>query len=98
MPRLFHAVSSVSSEALRFAPGVRLRIESGDVAFLLVPEGVVELNPTAAAIAGLIDGTRTPGSLAAVLAERYEATLETVRQDVDEFCSALLERGHLVRG
>jgi coenzyme PQQ biosynthesis protein PqqD len=98
MQRPWLAEYSVSAESLRFAPGVRLRVESDAVAFLLVPEGVVELNPTAAAIAALIDGTRTPDALARDLAQRYDAPVEALRADVDEFCNALRERGHLIAG
>jgi pyrroloquinoline quinone biosynthesis protein D len=88
----------VNAEAPRFARGVRLRRENERVAFLLVPEGVVELSPSAASIAELIDGTRTLDAVAAELAQRYDAPLETLRGDVTEFCAALRERGHLTGG
>jgi pyrroloquinoline quinone biosynthesis protein D len=86
----------VSAEALRFAPGVRLRRENERVAFLLVPEGIVELSSTAAAIAELIDGTRTLEALTLTLAQQYDAPLETMRGDVAEFCDSLRDRGHLI--
>jgi pyrroloquinoline quinone biosynthesis protein D len=88
----------VSADALRFAPGVRLRRENERVVFLLIPEGVVELSASAAAIAELIDGTRTLDALIAELAQRYDAPLETLRGDVVEFCGSLRERGHLIAG
>jgi pyrroloquinoline quinone biosynthesis protein D len=86
----------VSADALRFAPGVRLRRESESVVFLLVPEGIVELSPSAAAIAELIDGTRTPDALAVELAQRFDAPVDVLRGDVAEFCSSMRERGHLI--
>jgi pyrroloquinoline quinone biosynthesis protein D len=86
----------VSAELLRFAPGVRVRRENERVAFLLIPEGVVELSPSAAAIAELIDGTRGVDGLTEELSQRYDAPVETLRADVAEFCDSLLERGHLI--
>lgn len=88
----------MNAEVVRFAPGVRLRRESESVCFLLVPEGVVELSASAAAIAESIDGTRTPDGIAQVLAQAYDAPLETLRADVAEFCESLRARGHLIAG
>ncbi|HTA38738.1 MAG TPA: pyrroloquinoline quinone biosynthesis peptide chaperone PqqD [Candidatus Acidoferrales bacterium] len=88
----------MSAENLRFAPGVRLRRENERVAFLLVPEGVVELSPSAAAIAELIDGEHTLDSIAQTLAERFDAPAGTLHADVAEFCESLRERGHVIAG
>jgi len=88
----------VSAENLRYAPGVRLRRENDRVVFLLVPEGVVELSATAAAIAELIDGAHTADAIAAELAERFDAPPDTVRTDVAEFCNSLRDRGHVIAG
>ncbi len=88
----------MSGENLRFAPGVRLRRENEHVVFLLIPEGVVELSDTAAAIAELIDGSRTLDAITATLAERYDAPAETLRADVAEFCESLRDRGHVIAG
>jgi coenzyme PQQ biosynthesis protein PqqD len=65
---------------------------------LLVPEGVVELSASAAAIAESIDGTRTLEGITETLAQTYDAPLETLRVDVAEFCEALRARGHLIAG
>ena len=67
-------------------------------AFLLVPEGVVELSPSAAAIAELIDGNHTLDGIAAALAERFDAPADTLRADVAEFCDSLRDRGHVIAG
>jgi pyrroloquinoline quinone biosynthesis protein D len=80
--------------AYRLAPGVRLRRSSdGDV--LLVPEGIVSLSSTAAAIVELIDGTANEASIAARLAERFDAPLEELNGDVAELLGSLAERGFL---
>jgi pyrroloquinoline quinone biosynthesis protein D len=88
----------VTAGNLRYAPGVRLRRESERVAFLLVPEGVVELSPSAAAIAELIDGNHTLDGIAAALAERFDAPAGTLRADVAAFCDSLRDRGHVIAG
>jgi pyrroloquinoline quinone biosynthesis protein D len=90
------AVSSVNAEALRFSRGVRLHTEGEEVAYLLVPEGVVDLNPTARAVLELVDGTRGGAEIAAMLAERYDAPLEELRADVAALCDALRARGFLL--
>jgi pyrroloquinoline quinone biosynthesis protein D len=88
----------VSAENLRYAPGVRLRRENERVAFLLVPEGIIELSQSAAAIAELIDGRHTLDGITATLAERYDASAEALRADVAEFCESLRDRGHVIAG
>jgi coenzyme PQQ biosynthesis protein PqqD len=75
---------------------VRLHSEEGGVAFLLVPEGVVELSPTAVAIVQLLDGTRTLDDVIDVLAQRYDANGAELRGDVEELCNDLRNRGFLV--
>jgi pyrroloquinoline quinone biosynthesis protein D len=85
----------VSVEALQYARGVRLHTEGENVAYLLVPEGVVDLNESARAVLELVDGTRNADDIAAVLAERYEAPIDELRSDVRELCDALRQRGFL---
>jgi pyrroloquinoline quinone biosynthesis protein D len=80
--------------AYRLARGVRLRL-SGDGASLLVPEGIVSLSETAAAILELVDGQRDAGAIAALLAARFEAPPGELARDVDEMLAALRERGFL---
>lgn len=67
----------------RLARGVRLKADAtrgGHV--LLAPERVVAANASAAAILELCDGTRSPGAIAALLAERYGADPDRVAADV----------------
>ncbi len=56
---------------------------------LLYPEGVVLLNETGAAILELCDGRRSIGTIAQILAERYQCD---VIADVTDYLSQLAER------
>ena len=78
--------------AYRLARGVRLH-RSGEGATLLVPEGIVELSDSAAAILELVDGQRDEAEIAMVLAERFEAPVAELTRDVAELIAALVERG-----
>jgi pyrroloquinoline quinone biosynthesis protein D len=80
---------------LRFARGVRLHREPNAGAFLLVPEGVLELSESAIAILSLIDGTRSIDAIAAALAHEFDAPFDELRGDVVELCDALRARGFL---
>ena len=71
----------------RYARGVRFRRLDDGSAVLLVPEGVVNLSDSAASIAELIDGTKTPQSIAEALATTYDAAPDVIAADVQ----ALLE-------
>jgi len=78
--------------AYRLARGVRLRL-SDDGGELLVPEGIVSLSESAAAILELVDGRRDQAAIAAMLAERFEAPVAELSRDVAELLAALIERG-----
>ena len=56
---------------------------------LLYPEGAVLLNDTGKAILELVDGQRSIGDIARILAERYQTD---VTADVTEYLSHLAER------
>jgi pyrroloquinoline quinone biosynthesis protein D len=78
----------------RLATGARLRFD--DVRgehVLLIPEGVVRLNATAAAVLALCDGERSTDEIAGALSARY--TGAAVRDDVRELVDALARRGLL---
>lgn len=77
----------------RLARGVRLRREDDGTAFLLVPEGVVELNDSAAATLELLDGARTLDELTEALRERFEADAAALRGDVETLLDELRVRG-----
>ena len=76
----------------RLATGARLRYdEVREEHMLLIPEGVVRLNPTAAEVLELCDGRRSLEDIAGVLSARYDGA--DVHDDVRQLVDALAERG-----
>ena len=72
------------------------RLEYDDVRgehLLLIPEGAVRLNETAAQVLELCDG-RSVDEIAAALSERYKGT--DVTDDVHELLDAMGERGLVI--
>jgi pyrroloquinoline quinone biosynthesis protein D len=79
----------------RLATGARLRYdEVREEHQLLVPEGVVRLNPTAAEVLGLCDGERSLDDIVGALSARYDGA--DVRDDVHELVDAMAQRGLVV--
>jgi pyrroloquinoline quinone biosynthesis protein D len=79
----------------RLVTGARLRYdEVREEHLLLVPEGAVRLNPTAAEVLGLCDGDRSLDDIVGVLSERYGGP--DVGDDVRGLVDAMTERGLLV--
>jgi pyrroloquinoline quinone biosynthesis protein D len=79
----------------RLVTGARLRYdEVREEHLLLVPEGAVRLNPTAAEVLELCDGERTLDDIVGVMSERY--TGGDVGDDVRELVDAMTQRGLLV--
>ena len=79
----------------RFVRGVRLQWD--DIRkrhMLLLPEGALVLNPTAAAVLELCDGKRTVDEIIAELEERYQGA--SVGNDVYKLLSRIAERGLFV--
>jgi len=79
----------------RLATGARLRYD--DVRkehLLLIPEGAVRLNPTAARVLELCDGERSLDEIVGSLSARYEGA--DVRDDVVELVDAMAQRGLVV--
>jgi coenzyme PQQ biosynthesis protein PqqD len=75
---------SAGASAPRFARGVRFRRLADGSGVLLIPEGVVTLSETAAAVAELVDGTKTAAEIARALATAFDAPPEQIATDVDE--------------
>ena len=76
----------------RLADGARLQYD--DVRqehLLLVPEGAVRLNETAAQVLELCDGHRSPEEIAAALSQRYSGA--DVTADVRELLGGMCEHG-----
>src|SRR5918999_5924486 len=73
------------------------RPQYGDVReehVLLVPEGAVRLNPTAAAVLELCDGERSVDEIVSTLSARYEGS--DLRDDVQGLVDGLTQRGLVV--
>jgi pyrroloquinoline quinone biosynthesis protein D len=79
----------------RLVTGARLRYdEVREEHVLLVPEGVVRLNPTAAEVLELCDGERSLDDIVGALSARYGGA--DVREDVRELVDAMAQRGLVV--
>ena len=79
----------------RLATGARLRYdEVREEHLLLIPEGAVQLNSSAAAVLELCDGQRSLDEIIAVLSARYDGA--DVGEDVRELVDGMAERGLLV--
>jgi pyrroloquinoline quinone biosynthesis protein D len=79
----------------RLVTGARLRYdEVREEHLLLVPEGAVRLNPTAAEVLGLCDGEHSLEDIVGVMSERYDGS--DVDDDVRGLVDAMTQRGLLV--
>ena len=79
----------------RLVTGARLRYDDvREEHLLLIPEGAVRLNPTAAQVLELCDGERSLDDIAAALSERYDGA--DVRDDVVELVDAMAQKGLVV--
>jgi pyrroloquinoline quinone biosynthesis protein D len=79
----------------RLVTGARLRYDDvREEHLLLIPEGVVKLNATAAEVLELCDGERSLDEIADTLSARYEGA--DLRDDVQELVDGLAQRGLVV--
>ena len=79
----------------RLATGARLRYdEVREEHLLLIPEGAVRLNPTAAEVLELCDGQRSIDDIVAALSARYDGA--DLRDDVVELVDAMTEKGLVI--
>ena len=79
----------------RLVTGARLRYdEVREEHLLLIPEGAVRLNPTAAEVLGLCDGERSLDDIVGELSARYEGA--DLGDDVQELVDAMTQRGLVV--
>jgi pyrroloquinoline quinone biosynthesis protein D len=79
----------------RLAGGARLQYDDvREEHVLLIPEGAVRLNETAAQVLELCDGESSLDEIAATLSARYRGA--DVADDVRELVDALLERGVVI--
>ena len=79
----------------RLVTGARLRYdEVREEHLLLIPEGAVRLNRTAAEVLELCDGERSLDEIAGALSERYDGS--DLRDDVQGLVDGMAERGLVV--
>jgi coenzyme PQQ biosynthesis protein PqqD len=79
----------------RLVTGARLQYdEVREEHLLLIPEGVVLLNPTAAEVLELCDGERSLDDIVGALSERYDGA--DLRDDVQELVDAMTQKGLVV--
>jgi pyrroloquinoline quinone biosynthesis protein D len=79
----------------RLVDGARLQYDDvREEHVLLVPEGAVRLNETAAQVLELCDGSRSLEDIAAALSQRYSGA--DVADDVRELLRGMSERGLVV--
>jgi pyrroloquinoline quinone biosynthesis protein D len=79
----------------RLVTGARLGYdEVREEHLLLIPEGAVRLNPTAADVLELCDGERSLDDIVGALSARYEGA--EVRDDVLELVDAMAQRGLVI--
>jgi pyrroloquinoline quinone biosynthesis protein D len=79
----------------RLVTGARLRYDDvREEHLLLVPEGAVRLNPSAAQVLELCDGQRSVDDIVDVLSARYDGA--DLGADVRELVDGMAERGLLV--
>ena len=79
----------------RLVDGARLQYDDvREEHLLLVPEGAVRLNESAAQVLALCDGKRSLEEIAATLSERYSGA--DVADDVRELLGGMAERGLVV--
>ncbi len=79
----------------RLVTGARLRYDDvREEHVLLIPEGAVRLNPTAAAVLELCDGERSLDDIVGALSARYERA--DLHDDVVELVDAMAQKGLVV--
>ncbi len=79
----------------RLVTGSRLRYDDvREQHVLLVPEGAVQLNPTAAEVLELCDGERSLDEIVVVLADRYDGA--DLGDDVRELVDGMAQKGLVI--
>ena len=79
----------------RLVDGARLQYDDvREEHLLLIPEGAVRLNETAAQVLELCDGERSLDDIVGALSARYEGA--DVRDDILELVDAMTQRGLVV--
>jgi|GEM_PF-1217939 pyrroloquinoline quinone biosynthesis protein D len=80
----------------KFAKGIRLRHDRDGSVMLLVPEGALVLNRSAAAALALVDGKRRMGEIVAAIVDRFDVTPQRAKTDLHELFDRLGRRGFII--
>lgn len=73
--------------------GVRLHFDTvRNAHVLLAPERAFTVDATAVTVLQLVDGTRTIGAIAAMLAEQYKADADTIERDIATMLGGLVDK------
>ncbi|GAC1577230.1 MAG: hypothetical protein NVS3B7_10470 [Candidatus Elarobacter sp.] len=81
----------------KMSRGVRLRRDPDGSPILLIPEGLLRLNPTAAAALELVDGRHSVGEIVESLCTQFDVDRDDVARDVVALIDRLALRGYLSR-
>jgi len=89
--------SSLTKDSVLIMPrGVRIKHdEVRDRTILMAPERTLALDGAGIAILELVDGKKTVAEIVTVLAEKYDAPMQTIGNDVVAFVRDLINRGYL---
>jgi pyrroloquinoline quinone biosynthesis protein D len=77
----------------RFGKGVKLRHDGNGSVMLLIPEGALVLNASAAAALELVDGARPLAEIITAVAERFDVSADHAREDILALFERLEQRG-----
>lgn len=79
-----------------FGKGVKLRRDADGSTMLLVPEGALVLNPSAAAALELVDGERSFAEIVASVEQQFEVAHEQAREDLGALFERLEDRNWVI--
>jgi pyrroloquinoline quinone biosynthesis protein D len=77
----------------RFGKGVKLRHDADGSVMLLVPEGALVLNRSAAVALELVNGERSLEEIVAAVVERFDVAPQPARDDLSDLFDRLSQRG-----
>lgn len=88
---------SLTKDSIPFLPrGVMVKHdEVRERTILLAPERTLALDGTGISIIEMVDGKRSVADIVAVLAEKYDAPVQTIGNDVVAFLRDLINRGYV---
>ncbi|MGC1381167.1 MAG: pyrroloquinoline quinone biosynthesis peptide chaperone PqqD [Candidatus Baltobacteraceae bacterium] len=80
----------------RLGKGIKLRHDGDGSVMLLVPEGALILNQSAAAALELVDGERTLSEIVETIVERFDVAPEAARDELGTLFDRLAQRGFVL--